>query len=88
MKVIPHLVSTEAGVFRDGEEIDTTGLLAYMEDEDKFVDTMAPDVAYHEAFFAKQLEHANNVVHISISSEMENSAYHAAAEAEKSKDEL
>ncbi len=88
IKVIPHLVSTEAGVFRDGEEVDTTGLLAYMEDEDKFVDTMAPDVAYHEAFFAKQLEHANNVVHISISSEMENSAYHAAAEAEKSFDNV
>jgi len=88
IKVIPHLVSTEAGIFRDDMEIDTTGLLSYMEDENKYVETMAPDVAYHEAFFAKQLEHANNVVHISISSNMENSGYHIAAEAGKSFDNV
>lgn len=88
IKVIPHLVSTEAGIFRDGIEIDTTGLLAYMEDVNKDVETMAPDVAYHESFFAKQLEHANNVVHISISSIMENSGYHKAAEAGKSFDNV
>lgn len=86
IKVIPHLVNTDAGIFRDGIEIDTTGLLAYMEDANKYVETMAPDVAYHESFFAKQLEHANNVVHISISSIMENSGYHKAAEAGKSFD--
>ncbi len=86
--VIPHLVTTEDGTFRDGIEIDTTGLLVYMEDENKCVRTMAPDVAFHEAFFAKQLEHANNVVHISISSTLENSGYHAAAEAGKSFDNV
>ena len=88
IKVVPHLVSTEAGLFRDGIEIETSGLLSYMEDESKYVETMAPDVAYHESFFAKQLEHANNVVHISISSTMENSGYHAAAEAGKSFDNV
>ncbi len=88
IKVIPHLVKTEAGTFRDGIEIDTTGLLTYMEDDNKYVETMAPDAAYHESFFAKQLEHANNVVHISISSIMENSGYHAAAEAGKSFDNV
>ena len=49
---------------------------------------MAPNAAYHESFFAKQLEHANNVIHISISSVMENSGYHAAAEAGKSFDNV
>ncbi len=88
IKVVPHLVSTEAGIFQDGLEIDTTGLLSYMEDENKFAITLAPDVAYHEAFFAKQLEHANNVIHISISSAMERSACHAAAEACKSFDNV
>ncbi|MBR5369194.1 MAG: DegV family EDD domain-containing protein [Lachnospiraceae bacterium] len=88
IKVIPHMVSTEAGLFMDGNEIDTSGLLSYMEDENKYVKTMAPDVAYHESFFAKQLEHANNVVHISISSAMENSGYHAAAEAGRSFDNV
>ncbi|MCR4720608.1 MAG: DegV family EDD domain-containing protein [Lachnospiraceae bacterium] len=88
IKVVPHLVSTEAGIFQDGLEIDTAGLLSYMEDENKFAITLAPDVAYHEAFFAKQLEHANNVIHISISSAMERSACHAAAEACKSFDNV
>ncbi len=82
------MINTEAGLFRDGIEIETSGLLSYMEDESKYVETMAPDVAYHESFFAKQLEHANNVVHISISSTMENSGYHAAAEAGKSFDNV
>ena len=88
IKVIPHLVKTEDGTFQDGIEIEPSGLLSYMEDVDKGVETMAPDVAYHEAFFAKQLEHANNVVHISISSVMENSGYHRAAEAGKSFDNV
>ena len=88
INVIPHMINTEAGLFRDGIEIETSGLLSYMEDESKYVETMAPDVAYHESFFAKQLEHANNVVHISISSTMENSGYHAAAEAGRSFDNV
>lgn len=88
INVIPHLIHTDAGTFQDALEIESSGLLAYMEDGDRFVETTAPDVAYHESFFAKQLEHANNVVHISISSIMENSGYHAAAEAGKSFDNV
>ena len=88
IKVIPHLVNTENGIFQDGIEIDSSGLLSYMEDVNKPVDTMAPNVAYHQSFFAKQLEHANNVIHISISSVMENSGYHIAAEACKSFDNV
>ena len=86
--VIPHLVGTEEGTFQDGIEIDPSGLLAYMRNGNKKVSTTAPSVAYHESFFAKQLEHANNVVHISISSIMENSGYHIAAEAGKSFDNV
>ena len=88
IKVIPHIVNTEEGLFMDGQEIDTSGLLSYMEDLSKSVFTLAPDVAYHEAFFAKQLEHANNVVHISISSETQRSGYFAAAEAGRSFDNV
>ena len=88
IRVIPHLVNTEDGIFQDGIEVEPSGLLAYMDEGKKTVETMAPEVAYHEAFFAKQLEYANNVVHISISSVMENSGYHAAAEAGKSFDNV
>ena len=88
IKVIPHLVNTGEGIFQDGIEVEPSGLLSYMEDGNKNVETMAPNAAYHESFFAKQLEHANNVIHISISSVMENSGYHAAAEAGKSFDNV
>ncbi len=86
--VIPHMVCTEDGIFKDGLEIETSGLLSYMRDESKFVETAAPDVAYHESFFAKKLEKANNVVHVSISSSMQKSGFHAASEAAKSFDNV
>lgn len=88
INVLPHLVNTEEGVFRDGIEVEASGILAYMEDGHKHIEAVAPNAAYHEAFFAKQLEHANNVIHISISSAIEKSGYHAAAEASKSFDNV
>lgn len=79
--VIPHMVKTEEGIFDDGAEIETGGLLSYMEDENKKVTTVSPSVARHEAFFADALTKANNVVHISISSKVEHSGCAAAKEA-------
>ena len=79
--VIPHMVKTEDGVFDDGSEIETNGLLSYMEDKEKKVSTISPSVARHEAFFADALTKANNVIHISISSKVEHSGCIAAKEA-------
>ena len=79
--VIPHMVRTDNGVFRDGTEIETDGLLRYMQDHTRRIVTIAPDVRAHEEFFAEQLQKANNVIHISISSKVANSGCHAAAEA-------
>jgi len=79
--VIQHMVVTEQGIFRDGLEIDTRGLLSYMEDERVTVQTGAPGVEEHEAFFAEQLQRANNVIHISISSKVEKSGCPTAKEA-------
>ncbi|MBO4459844.1 MAG: DegV family EDD domain-containing protein [Clostridiales bacterium] len=78
---IPHKVITDAGVFKDGKEIDTLGLLRYMEDPNKHIKTDAPDVREYEEFFANLLKSANNVIHISISSRVENSGCHVAREA-------
>ena len=79
--VIPHMVSTVEGTFRDGLEIETNGLLAYMADPKNKVATKICSVSEHEAFFADQLLGANSIVHIAISGEVENSGYQAACEA-------
>ena len=86
--VLPHLVRTAEGSFMDGIEIDTNGLLNYMQDTTRKVRTTGPDVQTVEAFFAKQLTTANNIIHISISSEIANSGCTIAEEAAKAFDNV
>ena len=86
--VLPHMVATSSGIFRDGLEIETLSLLAYMEDNKATVKTLAPDVSTHESFFAEQLTYANNVIHISISSQLTNSGCPMAIEASKAFDNV
>ncbi len=78
--IIPHRVETEDGIFADGLEIDSKGLLAYMK-EGNAAWTKAPTVSEHEAFFANQLANANNVIHLSISGKLNNSGCAIATEA-------
>ncbi len=82
--ILPHHVITENGKFDDGEEIESRGLISYMEGTDARVDTGAPDVMTHEMFFADMLTRANNIVHISISSRVAHSGCIAAREAARS----
>ena len=86
--VLPHLVVTPEGSFMDGVEIETRGLLEYMNDHSCRVVTRSPDVATIEAFFAKQLTLANNIIHISISSTLANSGCPVAEEAAKAFDNV
>ena len=88
IEVIPHIVCTSEGEFKDGIEIETDGLLNYMRDPSHKVKTMAPDVQAHEAFFAKQLSIANNVIHISISSKLAQSGCPVAIEASRAFDNV
>ena len=83
-----HRVETAEGIFRDGLEIEQVGLLAYMNNEKAVVKPQPPSVADHEAFFAGQLEHANNIVHISISSTLESSGCIPATEAAQAFDNV
>ena len=78
--LIPHRVETEDGIFEDGYEIDSNGLIAYM-NKGNSAWTKAPDVEEHETFFAEQLENANNVIHLSISGKLNNSGCEIATEA-------
>ncbi len=86
--VIPHKVRTEEGLFKDGKEIETLGVLKYMENPNHSVLPQGPTVREVEEFFAKQLTYANNVIHISISSKIEHSGYQPSLEASKSFDNV
>ena len=79
--IIPHVIHTPEGIFKDGVEVETTGLLNYMEERNSRVRTLPPEVAEYESFFAGQLARANNVIHISISSKVTGSGFANAVEA-------
>ena len=86
--VIPHKVRTDEGIFKDGKEIETLGVLKYMENPNHMVLPQGPTVREVEEFFAKQLTYANNVIHISISSKIEHSGYQPSLEASRSFDNV
>ncbi|MBQ4275981.1 MAG: DegV family EDD domain-containing protein, partial [Lachnospiraceae bacterium] len=86
--IIPHMVKTDEGLFRDGIEIDTQGVLTYMEKGSHHITTKSPNTEEHEEFFAEELKRANNIIHISISSKVAQSGCPAAMEASKAFDNV
>lgn len=64
--VLPYHIMTEGGDFKDGEEIETEGVLAYLTSSDKTVRSQEPSVADYEAFFAEQLTKAQHIIHIAM----------------------
>lgn len=80
---IPHMVRTRYGLFKDGLEIDTDGLLSFMADPNEVAETLSPSVEEYTNFFSKQLDEANNIIHVSITSQLVNSGFPAAKEAAK-----
>ena len=86
--IIPHMVKTDRSIFKDGVEIDTEGVVSYMELTDGMIETVSPDVEAHESFFAEQLVHANYVIHLSISSKVRHSGCLAAMEAARAFDNV
>lgn len=79
IEVIPHKVVTENGIFADGDEIDSDGLLEYL-GSGHSARTLAPDLKDHEAFFANILTKANNIVHLTISTRVNHSGFDIATE--------
>ena len=82
--VIPCVVSTAGGVFRDGEELDADGLIAYMDHSEYFAFSQPPPKEEYELFFADALQRANNVVHIAMSGDILTSELPFAREAAES----
>lgn len=86
--ILPHKVQTEEGIFKDGKEIETLGILRYMEDPNHVVNPISPSVKEIEDFFAQQLSNANNVIHITLSGKLKNTGYDKVIEASKSFDNV
>ena len=87
IQVLPYQVITEKGVFLDGVETASYGVVSYMRDNDTMVRSESPGVTEYEAFFAKQLARANHVIHISMAERASN-GYNHALEASKSFDNV
>ena len=81
-------IKTKHGVFKDIIEIDTPGILKYLENKDNLAESVPPTVEEYETFFAEQLLKANDVVYIASSSQLEGSTYHIAKEAAQSFDNV
>ncbi len=64
--VMPYQVLTEGGVFRDGEEVESDGLLSYIAEQGKNVRSEPPQAEEYEAFFAEQLTRAQYIIHITM----------------------
>lgn len=62
--VISCRVRMERGLFYDGEETGSDGIVRYMEDATVNADSEAPSVQEYEAFFSEMLVRAQHIIHI------------------------
>lgn len=61
-------IVTDTGRFRDSCEITSGNILEYMEEGGRKAETHAPDPQGYQAFFEKNLERCDELVHIGVSS--------------------
>ncbi len=73
--IIPHAVHTSEGIFLDGEEVNAQGIVSYMENRQNTAATVPPEISSYETFFARELVHANHLIHISISEKVPGSGF-------------
>ena len=85
--VMPFRVRTEGGEFLDGVEAETEGILSYMSDKGKCVQSEPPEVKDYEEFFAEQLTKAQYIIHISIAKNV-SKGYERALDASKTFDNV
>ena len=81
--ILPYHVHTEEGVFLDGLETETDGILSYMQSKNKTARSEPPEIKDYEDFFAEQLLHAQYVIHITMTATL-SKGYEHALEAAKS----
>ncbi len=88
IRLIPVMIETEEGMFRDSLDISTGGVIKYMEDEDRSIQTKKIDTERYVDFFAESLREARTVIHFSVSKGIALSSYYAAVEAAASFDDV
>ncbi|MBO7336489.1 MAG: DegV family EDD domain-containing protein [Lachnospiraceae bacterium] len=86
LPLIPALIYTEDGVFKDGVQMDAEELIRYI-DTGKTARSTSPDEAGYTAFFAAELKKAHHLIHIALTSSMSDD-YRMACEAAKAFDNV
>lgn len=87
LAVLPYHVNTPRGKFLDGIETESRELITYMKENIGDVRSEHPDIGEYERFFAKQLQRANNIIHIAMASHV-SSGFTVATEAAKTFDNV
>ncbi len=80
--IIPFLIRTDEGVFKDGVQMDANELTRYIS-SGRTATSSPPDVWTYTEFFANALKKTHNLIHISLTSSMSDD-YAIASEAAKS----
>ena len=84
--IIPSLIKTEEGVFKDGVHMDAYELIRHVTSGGEAVSYAQDEAAYTE-FFAENLKKAHHLIHISITSSMSKD-YERATEAARAFDNV
>lgn len=85
--VMPYRVVTEGGEFLDVVEAETDGVLSYIEEAGRRVQSEPPEVADYEEFFAEKLTKAQYIIHIAMARHVSR-GYENALEASKAFDNV
>ena len=85
--ILPYRVHTEEGVFLDGTETETDGILTYMQSKGKNAYSQPPEIKDYEDFFAEQLLRAQYIIHITMTA-ISSRGYERAVEAAQSFDNV
>ncbi len=67
--ILPFVIKTEEGVFKDSVQIEASELIRYMK-EGQYAASDVPDEAAYAEFFAANLKRAHHLIHIAITTSM------------------
>lgn len=84
--VLPFLIRTEEGLFKDGLQMDANELIRYIS-SGREAASSPPDEAAYTEFFASTLRRAHHLIHIALTTDMSDD-YRKASEAAKSFDNV
>ncbi len=87
IELLPYHIRTKNGLFLDGVEAESRDVLEYMSQGRGELHSEPPAEAEYEAFFARQLVRANNVIHITMANGA-SEGYAAAKEATRTFDNV